>query len=369
MVFLNYERIRFSLKNLIFFFILVSCNRSGDKQDSIFIIWKHDAATGISIPVKYTSGIGKDAVQKVLTIHVSDSIKQPAILGQYTATKEAILFEPLIPFTRGLTYEVMLKGNRISEIKIPVLDGIEAPDVVGIYPTRDTLPLNLLKVYIEFSKPMREGQSLRHIRLLKNGRDSIRGAFLDLQPELWNEAGTMLTLWLDPGRIKRDLQPNKALGAPLQNNSHYALIIDSEWQDRQGGKLKKEFRKSFAVSSRDSLSPDINKWQVVTPLAGTKEAFQIDFKESLDHVLLKECFQLTDKKGNPVKGTTELLRNEAVLRFTPLALWAKSRYILKFEARLEDLAGNNLNRLFDRDITIDKNAPVKVVYTREFIVD
>jgi hypothetical protein len=369
MVLLNTEGIRFPLKSLILFFILASCARSGDKQDPIFIIWKHDRAAGISIPARYTSAILKDSIKKVLTIHVSGTIRQPAILGEYLVAEGATLFEPLIPFTRGLTYEVRLKGERIGEIKVPESDHTDGPEVVGVYPTGDTLPLNLLKVYIEFSKPMREGQSLRHIRLLKNGHDSVPGVFLDLQPELWSEDGTMLTLWLDPGRIKRDLQPNKALGTPLQNNSHYKLIVDSEWQDRQGAKLKKEFRKSFVVSSRDSLSPDINKWQVVTPLAGTKEAFQIDFKESLDHVLLKECFQLTDKKGNPVKGTMELLQNEAVLRFTPLTLWAKSRYILKFEARLEDLAGNNLNRLFDRDITIDKKARSNVVYTREFEVN
>ena len=42
------------------------------------------------------------------------------------------------------------------------------------------------------------------------------GTFLDLQPELWNAEGTVLTLWLDPGRIKRDLIPNKELGIPLK---------------------------------------------------------------------------------------------------------------------------------------------------------
>ena len=83
---------------------------------------------------------------------------------------------------------------------------------MAIYPTQDTVPENLLKIYLQFSKPMREGQALRHIELLKNNRDTLPGVFLDLQPELWNVDRTTLTVWLDPGRIKRDLQPNGPIG-------------------------------------------------------------------------------------------------------------------------------------------------------------
>ena len=63
---------------------------------------------------------------------------------------------------------------------------------------------------------MQEGQALENITVIKNGKDTIPSIFLDLQPELWNKERTILTLWLDPGRIKRDLQPNKKLGLPLE---------------------------------------------------------------------------------------------------------------------------------------------------------
>ena len=37
----------------------------------------------------------------------------------------------------------------------------------------------------------------------------MKSIFLELENELWNPEHTQLTLWLDPGRIKRDLIPNQ----------------------------------------------------------------------------------------------------------------------------------------------------------------
>jgi hypothetical protein len=366
MVFLKSLWTRLSIKDLVLFFVFTSCAPSSDKQSAVSIRWTNDQATAISIPFEYVKQIPVDSIPNLLTIHLSEAGDQPAIFGAYTVASEAVDFEPLIPFTRGLTYEVRLRGRKVNEIKVTGADLAEAPEVVEIYPTRDTLPVNLLKIYIRFSKAMREGKSLEHIILLKNERDTVRGVFLDLQPELWNADRTMLTLWLDPGRIKRDLQPNRRLGTPLEKGAHYQLIVDAQWKDHQGANLKKEFIKNFATASRDSLSPDINQWNVVTPAAGTKDPFQISFHESLDYVLLGECLQVVDEKRNPVEGTVELSEHESVLKFIPVVAWSKSSYVLRIQARLEDLAGNNLNRLFDRDIAIDKTSPTDAVYTQQF---
>jgi hypothetical protein len=368
MVFLRSLWTRLLLKNLVLFFVLVSCTSSRDKQDAVSIHWTNDQATAISIPIEYVKQIQGDSIPHLLSVHLGGPLQQPAILGTYTITKEAVDFQPLIPFTRGLAYEVRVSGKKVSEITIPQAALTEAPEVLGIYPTRDTLPLNLLKIYIRFSKPMREGQSLQHVVLLKDGRDTVRGVFLDLQPELWNADRAMLTLWLDPGRIKRDLQPNKKLGSPLEKGAHYQIIVDAQWKDHKGANLAKTFTKIFTVTSRDSLSPNINQWEVVTPAAGTRDPFKIDLHESLDYALLKECLQVVDEKRNNVEGTVELLEHESVLTFIPAVSWSKSSYVLKIEARLEDLAGNNLNRLFDRDITVDKAVPIDMVYAREFAV-
>ena len=129
-----------------------------------------------------------------------------------------VIFKPMIAFTRGLKYKVYVRNELIDEIAdTDLLIQSTAPEVVAVYPALDTLPENLLKFYIRFSKPMQEGDELQHIHLIKDGRDTMSSVFLDL--ELWNNERTMLTLWLDPGRIKRELQPNKLLGPPLNKGS------------------------------------------------------------------------------------------------------------------------------------------------------
>lgn len=38
------------------------------------------------------------------------------------------------------------------------------------------------------------------------------------------------------------------------------------------------------------------------------------------------------------------------LEFVPDKLWKTGHYLLRVNARLEDLAGNNLNKVLDRDV-------------------
>ena len=54
------------------------------------------------------------------------------------------------------------------------------------------------------------------------------------------------------------------------------------------------------------------------------------------------------------------------IEFTPGNEWQGGEYTLRIENRLEDLAGNNLNRVFDRDINLVKSDSSKEVFTRAF---
>jgi hypothetical protein len=198
---------------------------------------------------------------------------------------------------------------------------------------------------------MREGQSAKYVALVKNDSDTINKAFLDLQPELWNPDRTILTLWLDPGRIKRDLQPNKKLGAPLLKNGNYRVVVSSEWQDESGNALSKSVNKTFVTAIRDSLPPDPTKWKIEIPKAGTLQALKIDARESLDHALLQETVFIKNQKGENISGKWQIIDKERKLQFQPVQNWNEKNYTLIIETRLEDMAGNNLNRPFDRDIT------------------
>jgi len=176
----------------------------------------------------------------------------------------------------------------------------------------------------------------------------------------------MLTLWLDPGRIKRDLQPNLIMGAPLQKGSIYQVLLNNHWRDIDGDSLADDYQKEFLVGSRDSLSPDPGLWTIYELKSGSTQPLKIDLHESLDYVLLKNAIRIVDSKGSNVMGTLAPEDRETVLSFIPSVPWNKGEYTIEIESRLEDLAGNNLNRLFDKDLTKKNPRRQQELYKRSF---
>ncbi|MPR36224.1 hypothetical protein GBK04_23480 [Cytophagaceae bacterium SJW1-29] len=349
---------------MIFFVFLGTwgCSSSSQKAE-IRIQWKGKTAVGVSIPIALAKGVPSDSIPNLLQIKLIGSDSLVSILGNYSVGSDSISFVPLIPFTRGLHYEVRLRNVRMGTFAIPLADAADAPRLLAIFPSQDTLPENLLKIYLHFSQPMQEGKSNEYVFLIKNDSDTVQGAFLNLQPELWNPERTVLTLWLDPGRIKRDLHPNTLLGAPLQKNGRYRIEISSQWKDQQGTPLPQLYTKSFVTSRRDSLSPVPAKWALVPPLGSTTQPLKVDFKESLDHSLITESLRVQDENGQMIRGTWQVGEEEKTAYFKPSETWKAGIYTLSVRTILEDLAGNNLNRPFDRDVT----RPNPKVPTDEFM--
>lgn len=348
------------MQNLIFSFMLLGCERPAYKQDSITIFWERGRAMGIVVPLRFLEHTVEDSIEYLLQIHLVNSNVRSPILGEYTTGKDAVLFRPLIPLTPGLKYEVRLRNKSLGKIEVPGDISNIAPVVISVYPTADTLPQNLLKLYIQFSKSMNEGEAMQRVMLIKNNNDTVHFPFLDLQHELWSNDRTMLTLWLDPGRIKRDLQPNKTLGAPLEPANRYQLVILPDWKDSYGTSLATGYRKDFVTGFRDSTSPHPDSWTIQQPESGTTQPLNVYFHESLDYVLLKKTVRVIDDNGNVVAGNLNVTNEERMISFSPFDKWNAGRYTVEFESRLEDLAGNNLNRLFERDVTDEKSDDQKV---------
>lgn len=338
------------LPGLTFFVCLFACRRETGNQP-IAIQWKSEQAIAVSIPAAFAEDVPDDSISSLVTINIADQPTPLPIFGSFEQKENGLLFTPMIPFTRGMRYDVRVRGERIGGFEIPENNAGNAPRVTAIYPSADTLPENLLKIYLHFDQPMREGLSGKYVKLVKNEHDTIEGAFLDLQPELWNPERTVLTLWLDPGRIKRDLQPNKRLGAPMQRGAHYRVLVSQAWTDVRGKKLAEPYQKTFVSTSKDSVSPQPSQWALVPPAPSTKRPLKIDFKEALDHSLLQEVFTIQNSNGEKISGRWDVGPFEKQCSFTPDANWKAGSYKLLIEPRLEDLAGNNLVRPFDRDIT------------------
>jgi hypothetical protein len=336
---------RLCLKYSLVFFLLGAIAACKPSISKIELVWKDKRATGITI--------SKSLVNDRTKLSVSLAGSKAAILGDVIAEGDAYIFKPLIPLSRGLTYLIYDDRTQIGGITVPEDLSGKTPQLLATYPINDTLPENALKIYLQFSKPMRTGQALDYVTLLDKNKDTMRNVFLNLQPELWDTTGKVLTLWLDPGRIKRDLVLNRELGNPLKRSEHYQLIISGKWKDTYGISLGKNEVKKFVTGPRIDESIDVNKWQLTIPKAETTGTLIVNTGRSLDHFLFIESITVTTADGKSINSTASVLDSDKdrIWKFTPTANWQAGTYKLKVNTRLEDLAGNNLNKVFDRDIT------------------
>ncbi len=360
----TYKSPVFSIIRLYFLYILIffvlffpSCTHVD--TTGIKVVWIDKKATTISIPAHLAKASGADSL---FPLKVRIANNKRFMVGDIRLENKHILFTPLIALTRGLTYEVLAGDKVIGSVEVPLADAANAPEVLHVYPSADTLPENLLKLYLQFSKPMREGEILHYVFLLDKNNDTLSNVFLDLNPALWNEDRTVLTLWLDPGRIKRDLIPNRQMGNPLSMGKRYTLIIANAWKDGEGLNLRTSFTKQFYVEQRDSISPNALLWPLKLPASQTKQPMGISLNEPLDYFLLQETVHFTDDEGKKVAGKIEVKNQERNIEFIPHQSWQKGWYKISVEHILEDLAGNNLNRPFDRDTKVrNPNLERKVV--------
>ena len=85
----------------------------------------------------------------------------------------------------------------------------------------------------------------------------------------------------------------------------------------------------------------------------------------MDHVLAEKTMSVSDADGNEVKGKLQVNEHGTIVYFSPGIEWRSGKYTLQIESRLEDLAGNNLDRLFDSDLS-QKQQPPKDIHKRSF---
>jgi hypothetical protein len=353
--------------SLVLFSVLVSCSPTERETSGTTIRWQDEQAVALIIPRHLVTLSKAEPLEQAVTVNIQGADGTP-MLGSVSVADDHLLFEPLIPLSRGKGYEVRVHGELVETVNIPLPTSGKPPVVVNIYPSGDTIPENLLKVYQEFSNPMQVGRSLEHVVLLQDARDTIKEVFLELHPELWNNEATVLTLWLDPGRIKRDLQPNVRMGKPLEAGTSYTLVISDQWADGMGVTLAESFSHTFIVTGRDSLSPDPDQWILLSPRADSRDSLIVRFGEPLDAILLREAITVETGEGHIVDGEISVSHAEKSLMFKPDVAWTPGRYHLQCEGRLEDLAGNNLNRPFDRDLLSSSARTDQAVFRRAFTV-
>lgn len=278
--------------------------------------------------------------------HVRTPGSSVPVFGKTFIRYDSLFFRPAVALQSNIIYQVFQAEKKVDSFLVET-GPVPKPQLQEVYPQQDTLPENLLKFTLVFSEAMSAAPPYEYIHLVHSGGDTLNRAFLKQNPALWNQEQTELTLWLDPGRVKRNLTLIKKLGKPMEAGNRYRLIIDKEWRSARGKSLGRTYQKLFITRCADRKKPDINHWKVITPGHQSNPLFVIT-NEAIDYASTVNRMSVTSN-GKPLQGRWKM--DEKRLSFIPERLWKPGHYQLRVDSRVEDLAGNNFNRLFDRDVT------------------
>jgi hypothetical protein len=247
-----------------------------------------------------------------------------------------------------------------------VLGQPKNPKILAIYPTTDSIPVNILRFYIQFSAPMQEMDILKHIKLSNEEGKNITGVFFENQYELWNENRTKVTLIVDPGRVKLGLLANNKMGRAFDVGKRYTLTIDSLLLDFNDQQLKENLTKTFLAVQADTIPPDTKIWQLTLPKVNTQDIITIDFKDKIDHISAQTLIKVF-QNNKEIHGLISLTNKEQKYTFMPDKNWKKGSYQILLHASLEDIAANSVNQVFDHK-PLDFNKKDKGSLTLNFTI-
>jgi len=292
-----------------------------------------------------------------------------AVSGEYTVSNGMVRFTPVLPFEGGRTYYATFdpgaaRGGTLAhlskltrQLSTPAPPQAPPVHVGAVYPSGPMVAANLLRMYVEFSGAMGILPGEHYITLLDADGNEISGALLPLDTELWNREHTRFTILFDPGRVKRGILPNRAMGRPLKEGGSFTLLVRREWPDAQGRPLDAEFRKTYRVGPAVERPITPADWRIAAPAAGSRDPVVVTFATGLDRGLLQRALNVS-RGREAVPGDTRVGAGETQWTFAPQVAWAPGDYTLVVQPELEDPAGNRIGRAFEaRDPADDTRLP------------
>lgn len=286
-------------------------------------------------------------------------VLQP-MAGRYDVVGDAVRFTPRFPFLAGTVYAMVVTGQgETLRIEREATTAVAETSVTMVHPEVTALPRNALRLYVHFSAPMAEGHAAANIHLERTDTGApLVGAFSPLDPELWDTEHRRLTVLLDPARIKRGLAPHRQAGYPLEEGAPVTLVVERGLRDARGLPLRVAYRRTYEVGPDLRGRVDPAAWQVEAPAAGSMDALVVRFERPLDHALAERCLAVLDSDGRVVTGVVTLTEDERRWELVPQRLWVAGDHELVVDPRLEDVAGNSVCRVFDRDLQRAEDDPV-----------
>ncbi|NVK32597.1 MAG: hypothetical protein HWE20_16460 [Gammaproteobacteria bacterium] len=279
--------------------------------------------------------------------------EQPRVyVGQSTTAIAGIVvdqqFVPKFALSADVKYRV--EANECENAYFQLEKAAQpAPQVSGIYPLGDALPENILRFYIQFDRPMREGNFLDYIRLHDLSLDEdLTGVFFDNQYELWSKDRKQLTLLVDPGRVKTGLQAHNAQGRAFIAGRQYRLTVLESWRGLDGQPLQARYSKVFTATPEVMHGIDARTWQLNAPATDSTQPLVIQTDRAVDHMSIQSYLFVIDDQGKELPGVWRLLAPTQI-EFKPQMPWQEQPHSLQINARFEDVVGNNLNGAFDHE--------------------
>jgi hypothetical protein len=281
----------------------------------------------------------------------------PPMAGRLERDGADLCFVPRFAFLDGTSYTVTVDGTSAAVLVRPRPGRPSVTEVTGIRPTAAEVPVNLLRFYVWFSAPMSEGYAAGQVRLARDDGSIIAGALLPAEHELWDASRRRLTVLLDPARIKRGLPGHQEAGYPLRPGEPFRLVIGDGFRDAQGLPLRAPAERRYEVGGEERRHVDPVTWELAVPAAGTREPLRVTFGRPLDHGLLARCLHVRGPGSKLIDGSAQIGPGEQSWQLVPGWAWATAVHQLVVEPVLEDLAGNSVSRVFDRDLARPEDQP------------
>ena len=257
-----------------------------------------------------------------------------------------VLLQSQWPLMPGAEYELLLdNGGEVQTLSVLAHRSAVPPARVSrVSPGLAVLPENLLRLHIHFDSPMARGQAAKFIQLLDTTGRPAPDAFLNLGIELWSPDQRRLTILFDPGRLKRGVGPNMALGPPMMRGERYVIEVLGGMKDARNRALGDVFRHAFTVGPAERRVIDPTDWAMT--LKG--DVLRIDPGRALDEQSALSEIQLYSGDGEMHPTKPELSGRILSWRVGNRPLDPDLRIVVG--PLLEDAAGNTTCASFDTSI-------------------
>ena len=155
------------------------------------------------------------------------------------------------------------------------------------------------------------------------------------------------------------LAPHREAGYPLREGVAVEVVVDDGFADAEGRPLAGACHRRYRVVGdvRRRIEPD--EWEV---RGSRRPARAIPWSFDSIAPSTTRCSSaastVVDADAGPVSGRIVIPAGERSWEFTPLEEWRDAGYVLVVDTMLEDLAGNSVARVFDRDLADADHTPI-----------